>query len=198
MSLIDDIDLDLCELPRTGPGRQPANVTAEYVRDLEPQDLLIPPVQVQTAPVIKDIKDRHHALARVLASGESEGVASAITGYSQSRISILKADPQFCELLEFYRGQAIDETEAFRKRMVMVGMTALGELAERLENEPEKFTPGTLKDIAKDLADRTGHAPSSKPAQGLNVNINIRDSMAEARARVEELRRSQAKVIDHE
>jgi len=198
MSLIEDIDLDLCELPRVGPGRQPANVSAEFVRELSEADLLSPPVAIQTAPAIKEIKDRHHALARVLASGESEGVASAITGYSQSRISILKADPQFQALLDFYRGQAIDESEAFRKRMVMVGMSALNELADRIELEPEKITAGTLKDIAKDLADRTGHAPNAQKGGGVSVNINIRDSMAEARARVQALRDQQSRVIDHE
>lgn len=198
MSLMDDINLDLAELPRVGPGRQPANITAEFVRELEPADLQMPATQVQTAPAIKEIKDRHHALARVLASGESEAVACAITGYSASRISILKADPQFQELLQFYRDHAIEETEAFRKRMVMVGMTALNELADRLDDEPEKFTPGTLKDIVKDFADRTGTVPVAQKG-GVNVNITLRDAMAEARQRVEAFRASQEpKVIDHE
>jgi hypothetical protein len=198
MSLEDEIDLNLCELPSNlgARGRQPANVTSEFVRELTVADLNAPIVKTQTAPAIKDIKDRHHALARVLATGESEGNASAITGYSQSRISILKADPQFQELLAFYRGTAIDEVEAYRKRMVMVGQSALNELADRLEEKPETFTPGTLKDIAKDLADRVGLAPNGGGSKSVNVNISLRDAMADARARVEAHR--QSKVIDHE
>jgi hypothetical protein len=178
MSLEDEIDLNLCELPSNlgARGRQPANVTSEFVRELTVADLNAPIVKTQTAPAIKDIKDRHHALARVLATGESEGNASAITGYSQST--------------------AIDEVEAYRKRMVMVGQSALNELADRLEEKPETFTPGTLKDIAKDLADRVGLAPNGGGSKSVNVNISLRDAMADARARVEAHR--QSKVIDHE
>jgi hypothetical protein len=42
MPLIDDIDLDLCELPRVGPGRQASEISAEFVRELTEADLLSP------------------------------------------------------------------------------------------------------------------------------------------------------------
>jgi hypothetical protein len=196
MPLIDDIDLDLCELPRVGPGRQASEISAEFVRELTEADLLSPVAQTQFAPSIKKIRDSHHALARVLATGSSEAEASLITGYSPSRISILKADPQFQDLLEFYRNQAKEVTADFRARMALTGMTALAELQERLEEEPEKISTALMKDIVKDLADRTGHAPNSGSKPGVNVNINLSDNMANARARVEAFKAQ--RTIEHE
>jgi hypothetical protein len=196
MPLIDDIDLDLCELPRVGPGRQASEISAEFVRELTEADLLSPVAQTQFALSIKKIRDSHHALARVLATGSSEAEASLITGYSPSRISILKADPQFQDLLEFYRNQAKEVTADFRARMALTGMTALAELQERLEEEPEKISTALMKDIVKDLADRTGHAPNSGSKPGVNVNINLSDNMANARARVEAFKAQ--RTIEHE
>jgi hypothetical protein len=196
MPLIDDIDLDLCELPRVGPGRQASEISAEFVRELTEADLLSPVAQTQFAPSIKKIRDSHHALARVLATGSSEAEASLITGYSPSRISILKADPQFQDLLEFYRNQAKEVTADFRARMALTGMTALAELQERLEEEPEKISTALMKDIVKDLADRTGHVPNSGSKPGVNVNINLSDNMANARARVEAFKAQ--RTIEHE
>lgn len=191
MSLIDDLNLDLVDVPRVGPGRQPAEVTATFVRELTEADLVSPKTEIQTAPSIKKLKDTHHALARVLATGSSEAEASAITGYSLSRISILKADPQFKELLDFYRTEAFEASGVFAQRMASVGMSALSELADRLEDEPEKISTGVLREIVQTLADRTGHAPTGKGGGAtVNVNIGLSDKMAEARARVEASRKT--------
>ncbi|TXH16652.1 MAG: hypothetical protein E6R03_05195 [Hyphomicrobiaceae bacterium] len=84
-----------------------------------------------------------------------------------------------------------------RERMTNLGLTAISELQERLEENPTDFSPALLKDIAKDMADRVGHAPKAASGGGnVNVNINLNDRMAEARNRVEAARK--AKVIDHE
>lgn len=197
--VVNNIDLDLVEIPRVGPGRQPANVTSEFVRELTVEDLQTPAVSVQAAPSIKAIRDTHHALARVLATGTSEADASRITGYSPSRISILKADPQFQDLLKFYRDTAVEAYTDFKERMINVGMSALTELGERLEEKPEQFSVGHLTEVVKTMADRTGHAPASSGKAGVNVNINLQNAMSEARARVEAFRAAQEpKVIDHE
>jgi hypothetical protein len=189
-----DLALDLGLIPRSG--RQPANVSIEFERELTPADLALAPSRVQKAPAIKAIRDSHHSLARVLATGSSEGEASLITGYSPSRISILKADPQFQELLEFYRETAIDVVSDLRSRMASMGLDALAELRERLEDSPEDFSPALLKDIVKEMADRTGHAPQRGPATVNNVNVNLGDRMARARERVAQL--AEPRTIDHE
>ena len=117
---LDDLGLDLVP-GRVGPGRQPKPLTAEFVRDLTESDLTIPATVPTTSPPLNKIRDRHHALARVLATGTSEGEASIVTGYSLSRISILKADPQFQQLLDFYRDTSTEVVADFRARMATRG-----------------------------------------------------------------------------
>lgn len=194
--IIDILDL---EMPRVGPGRQAKPVETSFVRELTVEDLRSTPVKTQAAPAINKLRDTHHALARALATGSSEHEASLITGYSPSRISILKADPTFQELLEFYRLQGAEKVADFRERMAVVGMTALSELAERLEDNPEEFNPALLTTIVKDMADRTGHAPQRGPTTVNNtqINVGLSERMERARARTAEALAA-SKVIEHE
>lgn len=193
---IDLMDLDLgLDLGRVGPGRQAKQITASFLRELEPADLLIPASAVQKAPQVTQLRDRHHALARVLATGTSEGEASVVTGYSLSRISILKADPQFQELVAFYRETALEVVADFRQRMAMVGITATEVLSERLEDSPDEVPTGLLNDIVKTMADRTGHAPAKGPTAQVSIHVDLQDRMERARAR---LANFQPRTIEHE
>lgn len=181
-----DLELDLGLSPSPRAGRQAAQVTVEYERELTPVDLAQPTVRPQKAPSIKSLRDGHHALARVLATGSSDAEASLVTGYSGSRISILKADPQFQELLEFYRSQSTEVVADLRARMASMGLDALAELRERLEENPDDFSSALLKDIVKEMADRTGHAPQRGPTSVTQVNVQLGERMARARERVEQ------------
>lgn len=198
---IDLEELDIAPPPgHFGSGRQPAQITAEFVRDLTVADLHQPAVRVQKPVPLAKIRDSHHALARCLAACGSEQEASLITGYSLARISILKADPQFADLLEFYRSEAGDVVASLRERMTMLGLDIIQELQGRFEENPDSFSIGQLRELLKDLADRTGHAPQkSAPAGGqvgVHVKIELSEAMARARARVQSL--APQRTIDHE
>lgn len=193
---IDDLDLDLV-VPRTGPGRQPKEVSVEFVRELTVADLNSPASQIQTPQPIKALRDTHHSLARLLATGMSEHEASLQTGYSPSRISILKADPTFQELLAFYRSRGEDSVADFRERMAVIGMSALSVLGERLEDKPEDFNNTQLRELARDMADRTGHAPAKAPSATVNINVGLSERMQAARERTAAALAA-AKVIEHE
>lgn len=114
------------------------------------------------APAIKQVRDVHHKIAQMLASGLKEGEVAAAMGYAVSRISILKDDPSFQELLEFYR-------EPFKKarlqdveRLAMVSRTAVEELQQRLMDSPELISEKMLVEIVKMGADRSGLGPTTK------------------------------------
>lgn len=186
LGLAEDVGLDLGPVTtRTGPGRQAKQVTAEFSRALTPADFALARASgpIQAKPLAK-IRDSHHSLARVLATGTSEGDASIITGYSPSRISVLKADPQFQELLEFYRSTATQVVADFRARMADMGMDALTEMRDRLQENPEDFSSSLLKDIVRDMADRTGHAPQRQGGVAVQINVGLTDRMKNARERV--------------
>jgi hypothetical protein len=171
-------DLDL----RTS-GRAAKPVEAHFVRELVESDLLL--LQTEkgvTAPAVKSLRDRHHHLARVLATGAKPAEASLITGYSLSRISILQADPAFIELLAFYReSENVVKDHAF-ERMGMIHSAVSAEILDRLETEPEEIGFGQLVETMKVTADRIGHAPAAKSVN-VNVNFDLAGRLAAARKR---------------
>ena len=89
------------------------------------------------APPLKRLSERHHALARCLASGMEAGEAAITCGYVASRVSILQADPAFQKLSAFYR-QSV-ETKYLDMHGVLAGLSldAAMELRERLEIDIE-------------------------------------------------------------
>ena len=132
---------------------------------------------------LKRVKERHHALARLLAAGTTPQAASVITGYSTGTIYQLQDDSTFRELLNYYRDEVAHEYQGMHSQMAGLGADAVDELRRRLEDEPDKLGINALIDILKTTADRTGHGPASKTEATVNVNIGIADRMAEARKR---------------
>ncbi len=165
-----DDDLVLLPAPRT-QGRAQVEVTSAYVRDLQADDLALLTVErgVQ-APSLKRIRDTHHALARALAGGMKDIEIAALYSYSQSRISILKADPAFQHLVEMYRDKVDVAFQATAERMSGLAGDFVAELNERLEADPEGMSNSFVLEAVKVLADRTGNGPQTK---NLNVNVNV-------------------------
>lgn len=131
------------------------------------------------------VKERHHALARLIASGTAPNAAAIITGYQAGTVYQLMDDPTFAELVKFYREQVADEYQGMHAQMAGLGADALDELRRRVEEEPDKLGLNALIDILKVTADRTGFGPSTKTDTTVNVNIGIADRMAEARKRAQ-------------
>jgi hypothetical protein len=134
-----------------GGARPKAVLAIEIVRSLTSDDLekLTSPDAIGSKALpLKQLRATHHQLAQLLSQGRSETEASLITGYSPSRISILKADPSFQELMSSYGAirQAIfvDTLE----RLKTLGLSTLEELQERLENAPEKWSNRELMELA--------------------------------------------------
>jgi hypothetical protein len=164
-------------------GRAPRPVSAAVVRELDVTDLVLLGEEKGSKPnAIKRITERHHALARILANGTmQDGEAATLCGYTLNRVSILRSDPAFKELLEFYRDNAERPYRDLHVRLSGLATDAAEELSNRLEEEPEKITIGQLVELTKMGADRTGMGPSST---NMNVNIDLAGRLAEARKRV--------------
>ena len=140
-----------------GPGRRATPVDVEFVRDINEADLELlatRPADSVPAP-IQRITDRHHALARLLASGVGEGEAALILNYDRSRVSILKNSPAFNELLALYRSEVKREFATVLDHMSGLSRDALMELRERVEDKPDDFSNRELLSIVTDMTDRT-------------------------------------------
>lgn len=172
--------------------RQETTIPPERTRALTPAD--IESLGLHPAPVqrIKKLCDSHHAVARLVAEGRPGVEISALTGYVQSRISILKSDPAFAELVEFYRGEQRDAYANLADRMALLSLDTIQELQDRLVNEPESFQIDQLQAQLRMLADRTGFGPTAKTDVQITV-AGFADRLEEARRRVEA-----AKVIEHD
>lgn len=186
------------DIPFRTRGRAARDVAFAEVRALAETDIaLLGAEKGSKAPPLKRLGDRHHALARCLASGMSDGDAAIACGYVQSRVSILKGDPAFQELLAFYREDTDRAYRDMHERLAGLSRDAVDELHARLEEDMEaeekKIGIGHLLEIAKMGADRTGHGPQS--SQTVNVNVGIAARLEAARRRVADRQASTA-VID--
>jgi hypothetical protein len=176
------LDLDIAAIQR--PGRRPAPLHGSVVRALTPEDLqLLGEARGIEAPPLQRITERHHALARALASGLSEGEAAALVGYDQSRVSILKGTPAFRELLELYRERKDAEFAEMHSMLAGLSKDAALELRARLEENPEQLSVGQLLQTLQLAADRTGFGPTSKQETTIRVDLGARLEAARARAR---------------
>lgn len=158
-------------------GRKARPLTAEVVRELTEADLALLSTERGIKPShIQRLSERHHALARCLASGLSVSDACAITGYTPSRVSILKGDPSFEELVSFYSSGKADLVQDLGDKMRANALEAQNILAERLEDTPDAVGIDALLDITKLGADRTGFGPASKSTH-VHMHVGFADRL---------------------
>lgn len=178
-------------------GRVALPIVTEVVRELTRKDLEYFSEEKGTkSPALTRIRSRHHALARALAGGMPVGEAALMVGLSLNRVSILQADPGFQELLKFYEADIDRVYRDVHESLASLSYDAVEELRTRLEDEPEKLTPGQLLEMAKMGADRTGHGPQSSTTN-VNVNVDLATRMEQARRRLAEHRKTiEASPVD--
>lgn len=148
------------------------------VRPVTEEDL----VPAVAPPVLKKLRDSHHAVARLLSRGVHETEVSHITGYALSRISTLKRDPMFQELIQSYRYANRDGLRDLEAQWAGMAADFAQHAHECLLDEPESVSPVTAIEIFKTLADRSGYAPVSR-SLNKNINLNIGEQLDAARRR---------------
>lgn len=164
-------------------GRAAKAVSAEFERDLDMDDVssLLGEKGVQ-APLIKEFRERHHALARLIAEGRRPGEAALMCRYSQSRMSVLLADPAFRELVEHYRVMVNEKFVDFQEKLGELALDAALILQSRMEDKPEDLSDALVLQIIQVGADRTGHGPSQKVEHNHKVGLADRLMSAASRA----------------
>lgn len=165
-------------------GRAKAALVAEVEKELDELDLdSLLHERGGKAPEVVNLRERHHALARLIAEGKKPGEAALICRYSQSRVSILMSDPAFMELVAHYREVVNEEFVDFQRKLKDLALDAAHILQERMEDAPDDLPSGLLLQVVQVGADRTGHGPSAKTE--MNIKIGLADRMLAARQRSE-------------
>jgi len=143
---------------------------------------------------INKLSDSHHMIARLTVSGLSLAEIAAETGYTITRISVLRNTPSMQELIAKYRANEDDSwrkaRDATNEYMHRVRMKALRIVEDHLDDEETPPTPTFALKAFDSMADRTNyHRKSTKE----NINIDFA-----ARLEAAITKSNQVKYIDHE
>lgn len=163
-----------------------------YIKSVRPmvradiESLRLPSARVR----ITKLRDAHHVMARLIVSGLTTSEIAAETGYTQTRVSILRNSPAMIELCARYRADDHDEwrksRDATYEYMHRVRVKSLRIIEEALDEE--EVSPVFALKAFDSVADRTNyHRKSTKE----NINIDFA-------ARLEAAISRSTKVIEHE
>ncbi len=142
--------------------------------------------------VLKSITDKHHRVARAVATGLSNVDVAAICGITATRVAMLKADPAFIELCAHYRGLVtadyLRQTDSYLEVLLSNKLKAEVLLGDKLDDAidgGETLPTRDLMAISRDAADRTGHG---KVQTNMNVNVDFAAKLEAARRRSSQAR----------
>lgn len=168
-------------------GRASKALSAEVERELDSDDIASLLEERGTKPPqVHTLRERHHALARLIAEGRSPSDAAIICRYTQARVSILMSDPAFQELIAHYRDVVNHEFVDFQKKLAELAIDAAGILQERMEDKPDELSDALLLQVVTVGADRTGHGPSQKSE--VNIKVGLAGRLAAATQRIEAMK----------
>jgi hypothetical protein len=169
--------------------------TISNVRALTRDDLgilkekRVPISQSANGGVVQRLRDPHHRIARLIAAGLRNDEVCQRSGYSITRVMVLKADPAFQELIAKYREKIdaswVKEQDDFQSLAMANMVKAEAMIAEKLEaaEETGEFLPTReLIAISRDAADRFGYG---KRQTNLNINGDFAALLEKAIARSE-------------
>src|SRR5215831_2030718 len=173
---------------RLGPGKPPKRLEIGAIREISTGEISSTPRG--KAPALKRIRDNHHNIARAFARGLRPSDVSQVFAMSISRVSVLRNDPMFNELVEFYR-QEIDDGPIGIESEMRENMGEFHRLiTDQLQESRETGVPIPLRTLITgfgDLADRVGYAKRS-------VQVNVDVSFAARLDRA--IARSKTKTIE--
>lgn len=140
---------------------------------------------------VESLKDSHHMLARLFAIGLTNGEVAERAGYSISRVSILRNDPLFNELVQGYIAmvddQFIESVDEYFRLAEAARIKSMRMINDKLDTE-EDLSISELMKIHDSAADRTGY-PKRTVATNINIDFAARLDQAISRS-------NKAKVIN--
>jgi hypothetical protein len=149
--------------------------------------------KVQERPSsLKRIRDHHHFIARLIAQGKRTTEVAKEVGYSISRVSILKGDPAFRQLVEMYKANynQIDQIEYadVKKKAALLLSHTLDHRIDQYEEDPDSLTASevradaelaqsVLDDKVQKVATLHGHLESTNIAEQFELQSRRADRL---------------------
>lgn len=174
------------------PGQRPRNTRGQpyhilAVRPLTEADL--PALREKSAPLARlaALRDSHHAVARLMATGLTNIQIAAQTGHSLASISRYRRDPSMVELVAHYRAlitsEWLDEVDQFQRDWRVVATKALRTINDHFDDAEERgdLVPyNRAQSTLSDYGDRFGYG---KKSATVNVSVNYAAELEAAIAR---------------
>ena len=167
---------------RNGPFAQPIPIgqpTTLRVADLE---RLKEPRWVATTP--QKLRDSHHMIARLAATGMRQKAIAEQVGYSRERVVQLLESPAMEELVAKYRAKVddafVESQDAFFALATSNMLAAERHIADAIaeaDEQGELIPIRTALAISRDAADRFGYG---KKTQNLNINVDFAAQLEKA------------------
>jgi hypothetical protein len=148
---------------------------------------------------VKNLRDSHHMVARLIAAGLRLNDVAKQTGYSFARIYQLSGDPAMKELVAKYRGtmdkafeETADQIAESGTRLISKYLRHLHDHFDSADEAGELIPIPQLAKVGPDLMDRLGYG---KRSLNTNVNIDFAKALEEVRARKEAQERQRKLTI---
>ena len=170
------------------PKRQPARLREVVaVRPLVKADLARLHEPRRGTPQIKKLRESHHHLARLFASGLRIKEVAERTGYSYTRVQSIQASPAFKQLVAEYREmvdrtwlEGLDDYYALGTANMVRAELQIADRLGEAEDAGETLPIRDLIAISRDAADRFGYG---KRQTNMNVNADFASLLEKAIAR---------------
>ena len=137
--------------------------------------------------LIQSLRDSHHRVARAVASGMSNNQVAETCGLSITRVSQLKADPSFIELVAHYRSmitedwrETADPVTDYMRSNALKAEQLISDRLDKAMEEDETIPLSQLVQVTSDRYDRLGY---SKVTKSVNVNVDFAANLEAARRR---------------
>lgn len=154
--------------------RKLEEVEAKVLLEHEAGRRRLPKVPVDATDTIRT---RHHAIARMLASGAKYTEIQQAIGVSPASVKLLERAPAFQALLLEYMNVMDKAAIEVSTKLKILDSVSVDELTDRVLNaRPETLKTTELLEITKLAADRTGLGPTTK-----NISLNGRLTAADIR-----------------
>lgn len=126
---------------------------------------------------IKTIRDSHHTIAWLLALGKTDIEVAQEVGMSIARVSGLKSDPAFKELLSTYRTDIVqarrDHSDALASLATSNMLKAERQIADTLDEADAEGKVIPLRDLTRITADRMDRFGYGKHTSSTNINVGF-------------------------
>jgi len=156
------------------------------IRELSREDLQH--LAKRRAPVgVQSLKDSHHRVARAVASGLNNIQTADACGITTARVSQLRQDPAFIDLVAHYRSMLtaewIREADPVVEMLGAIRQKSLAMIEDKIDQAAanDEFLPSRdLASFAELGLDRTGYGKVNK---NVNINVDFAAKLEQARKR---------------